>query len=126
MASLKKYQDYKNHQETFRKMVGTLQIIEEDCQPCISLQASSTMGISSTCVPCVPIGTSQAINYPKLALITITTSLSGGSGGKWKAFSKDPERAPWEPASNLTSSPDLVKHFHTLYPDKPGPNTSRV
>ncbi|MBW0478995.1 hypothetical protein O181_018710 [Austropuccinia psidii MF-1] len=41
-----------------------------------------------------------------------------------KAFSEDPERATWEPASNLTNSPDHFKDLHTLYPDKPGPNTS--
>ncbi|MBW0496871.1 hypothetical protein O181_036586 [Austropuccinia psidii MF-1] len=45
---------------------------------------------------------------------------------EWKEFSEDPERTTWEPASNLTNSPDLVKDFHSLYPDKPGPNTSRV
>ncbi|MBW0565762.1 hypothetical protein O181_105477 [Austropuccinia psidii MF-1] len=45
---------------------------------------------------------------------------------EWKGFSEDPERTTWEPASNLTNSPDLVKDFHSLYPDKPGPNTSRV
>ncbi|MBW0562839.1 hypothetical protein O181_102554 [Austropuccinia psidii MF-1] len=45
---------------------------------------------------------------------------------EWKGFSKEPERTAWEQASNLTSSPDLVKDFHSFYPDKPGPNTSRV
>ncbi|MBW0512254.1 hypothetical protein O181_051969 [Austropuccinia psidii MF-1] len=45
---------------------------------------------------------------------------------EWKGFSEDPERTTWEPASNLTSSPYLVKDFHSLYPDKPSPNTSRV
>ncbi|MBW0546950.1 hypothetical protein O181_086665 [Austropuccinia psidii MF-1] len=45
---------------------------------------------------------------------------------EWKGFSEDPERTTWEPAFNLTNSPDLVKDFHSLYPDKPGPNTSRV
>ncbi|MBW0515933.1 hypothetical protein O181_055648, partial [Austropuccinia psidii MF-1] len=45
---------------------------------------------------------------------------------EWKGFSEYPERKTWEPASNLTSSPNLVKDFHPLYPDKPGPNTSRV
>ncbi|MBW0565357.1 hypothetical protein O181_105072 [Austropuccinia psidii MF-1] len=45
---------------------------------------------------------------------------------EWKGFSEDPERTTWEPASNLTNSPDLVKDFHSFYPDKPGPNTSRV
>ncbi|MBW0543765.1 hypothetical protein O181_083480 [Austropuccinia psidii MF-1] len=45
---------------------------------------------------------------------------------EWKGFSEDPERATWEPASNITNSPDLFKYFHSLYPDRPGPNTSRV
>ncbi|MBW0462093.1 hypothetical protein O181_001808 [Austropuccinia psidii MF-1] len=45
---------------------------------------------------------------------------------EWKGFSEDPERETWEPASSLTNSPDLVRDFHTLYPDKPGPNASRV
>ncbi|MBW0585596.1 hypothetical protein O181_125311, partial [Austropuccinia psidii MF-1] len=43
-----------------------------------------------------------------------------------KGFSEDPERITWEPASNLTNSPALVKELHSLYPDTPGPNTSRV
>ncbi|MBW0550105.1 hypothetical protein O181_089820 [Austropuccinia psidii MF-1] len=45
---------------------------------------------------------------------------------EWKVFSEDPERTSWEPASNLTNSPDLVKDFHSLSAGKPGPNTSRV
>ncbi|MBW0547192.1 hypothetical protein O181_086907 [Austropuccinia psidii MF-1] len=45
---------------------------------------------------------------------------------EWKGFSEDPERTTWEAASNLTSLPDLVKDFHSFYPNKPGPNTSRA
>ncbi|MBW0502394.1 hypothetical protein O181_042109 [Austropuccinia psidii MF-1] len=45
---------------------------------------------------------------------------------EYKGFSGDRERTTWELASNLTSSPELVKFFHSLYPDKPGPNTPRV
>ncbi|MBW0530242.1 hypothetical protein O181_069957 [Austropuccinia psidii MF-1] len=45
---------------------------------------------------------------------------------KWKGFSKDPERTTWEPAYNLTNSPDLVKDFHSLCSEKPGPNNLRV
>ncbi|MBW0516800.1 hypothetical protein O181_056515 [Austropuccinia psidii MF-1] len=45
---------------------------------------------------------------------------------EWKGCSAYPERTTWEQASNLTSSPDLVKSFHSFYPDKPGPITSRV
>ncbi|MBW0495344.1 hypothetical protein O181_035059 [Austropuccinia psidii MF-1] len=44
----------------------------------------------------------------------------------WKGFSEDPERTTWEPASSLTNSRDLVKDFHLLYTDKPGPITSRA
>ncbi|MBW0491992.1 hypothetical protein O181_031707 [Austropuccinia psidii MF-1] len=29
-----------------------------------------------------------------------------------KLFNEDPERTSWEPASNLTNSPDLIKDFH--------------
>ncbi|MBW0470786.1 hypothetical protein O181_010501 [Austropuccinia psidii MF-1] len=32
---------------------------------------------------------------------------------EWKG-SEEPEGTTWEPASNLTNSPDLVKEFHTL------------
>ncbi|MBW0463259.1 hypothetical protein O181_002974 [Austropuccinia psidii MF-1] len=45
---------------------------------------------------------------------------------EWKGFNEDPEKKTWEPASNLTNSPDLVKDFHTFYPDNPGPDSSRV
>ncbi|MBW0535730.1 hypothetical protein O181_075445 [Austropuccinia psidii MF-1] len=104
------------------------------------------MEVSSPYIPCVLIRTSEAINYPKSKSIATTTSPSGGARkwevaqvldsnlkrGKlwyiveWKRFSEDPESTTWEPASNLTSSPDLVKDFHSLYPGKPDPNTSRV
>ncbi|MBW0549941.1 hypothetical protein O181_089656 [Austropuccinia psidii MF-1] len=45
---------------------------------------------------------------------------------EWKGISEEPERTTWEPASSSTNSLDLVKDFHSFYPDKPGPNTSRV
>ncbi|MBW0594153.1 hypothetical protein O181_133868 [Austropuccinia psidii MF-1] len=45
---------------------------------------------------------------------------------EWKGFSQDPERSTWEPAKNLKNCPDLVKDFHSLYPDKPGPNSSEA
>ncbi|MBW0465415.1 hypothetical protein O181_005130 [Austropuccinia psidii MF-1] len=45
---------------------------------------------------------------------------------EWNGFSEDLERTTWEPASNLTSSPDLVKNFHPLYPENPGPITTIV
>ncbi|MBW0551250.1 hypothetical protein O181_090965 [Austropuccinia psidii MF-1] len=35
---------------------------------------------------------------------------------EWRGFSEDPERTTWEPASNLTSSPDLVMDFSHFVP----------
>ncbi|MBW0557332.1 hypothetical protein O181_097047 [Austropuccinia psidii MF-1] len=43
---------------------------------------------------------------------------------KWEGFSQDPERSTWEPTENLKNCPGLVKDFHPLYLDKPGPNPS--
>ncbi|MBW0549501.1 hypothetical protein O181_089216 [Austropuccinia psidii MF-1] len=45
---------------------------------------------------------------------------------EWKGFSKDSDRSTWEPTENLSNFPDLVKDFHSLYPDNPGPNSSRA
>ncbi|MBW0539815.1 hypothetical protein O181_079530 [Austropuccinia psidii MF-1] len=45
---------------------------------------------------------------------------------EWKRFSQDPERSTWEPTESLKTCPELVKDFHSLYPDKSGPNSSRA
>ncbi|MBW0483533.1 hypothetical protein O181_023248 [Austropuccinia psidii MF-1] len=45
---------------------------------------------------------------------------------EWKGFSQDSERSTWEPTENLKNCPELVKDFHSLYPYKPGPNSSRA
>ncbi|MBW0553689.1 hypothetical protein O181_093404 [Austropuccinia psidii MF-1] len=45
---------------------------------------------------------------------------------EWKGFSQDPERSTWEPAESLKNFPEPIKDFHSLYPDKPGPNSSRA
>ncbi|MBW0526894.1 hypothetical protein O181_066609 [Austropuccinia psidii MF-1] len=45
---------------------------------------------------------------------------------EWKGFSQDPERSTWEPTDNLKNCPELLKDLHSLYPDKPGPNSSRA
>ncbi|MBW0526263.1 hypothetical protein O181_065978 [Austropuccinia psidii MF-1] len=45
---------------------------------------------------------------------------------EWKGFSQDSERSTWEPAENLKNFPELVKYFHSLYPDKSGPNSSKA
>ncbi|MBW0507475.1 hypothetical protein O181_047190 [Austropuccinia psidii MF-1] len=44
---------------------------------------------------------------------------------EWKGFSKEPERSTWERTENLKTCPELVKDFHSLYPGKPGCNSSR-
>ncbi|MBW0537262.1 hypothetical protein O181_076977 [Austropuccinia psidii MF-1] len=104
------------------------------------------MEVSSLCLSCVFIRTSEAIRYPKSTSIATTTSnsrrpgrMGSGSGSglkpqrgtlwylvEWKGFNEDPERKTWEPAYILTSSPELVKDVHTLYPENPGTNASRV
>ncbi|MBW0480703.1 hypothetical protein O181_020418 [Austropuccinia psidii MF-1] len=38
---------------------------------------------------------------------------------EWKGFSQDPKRSTWEPTENL-------KDFHSLYPEKKGPNSLRA
>ncbi|MBW0496601.1 hypothetical protein O181_036316 [Austropuccinia psidii MF-1] len=45
---------------------------------------------------------------------------------EWKGFSQYSERSIWEPAANLMNCPKLFKYFHSLYPDKPGPNSSKA
>ncbi|MBW0570176.1 hypothetical protein O181_109891 [Austropuccinia psidii MF-1] len=45
---------------------------------------------------------------------------------EWKSFSQDPERSTWEPTNNFRSFPERIKDFHSLYPDKPAPNSSRA
>ncbi|MBW0515750.1 hypothetical protein O181_055465 [Austropuccinia psidii MF-1] len=45
---------------------------------------------------------------------------------EWKGFSQDPERSTWEPAKSLKNCPELVKYFHSSYPDKPVLNSSRA
>ncbi|MBW0577957.1 hypothetical protein O181_117672 [Austropuccinia psidii MF-1] len=43
-----------------------------------------------------------------------------------KGFSQDSERSTWEPAENLKNCPELVKDFQSLYPAKPGHNSSKA
>ncbi|MBW0561725.1 hypothetical protein O181_101440 [Austropuccinia psidii MF-1] len=45
---------------------------------------------------------------------------------EWKGFSQYSERFTWESTENLKNCPQLVKDFHSLYPDNPGPNSSRA
>ncbi|MBW0512609.1 hypothetical protein O181_052324 [Austropuccinia psidii MF-1] len=45
---------------------------------------------------------------------------------EWKGFSQDPERSTREPNEYLNNFPEIIKDFHYVYPDKPGPNSSRA
>ncbi|MBW0530596.1 hypothetical protein O181_070311 [Austropuccinia psidii MF-1] len=45
---------------------------------------------------------------------------------EWNGFSQDPERSTWEPAEYTKNCPEHVKDFHSVYPDKPGPNSSKA
>ncbi|MBW0527423.1 hypothetical protein O181_067138 [Austropuccinia psidii MF-1] len=45
---------------------------------------------------------------------------------EWKGFSQDSERSTWEPTENVKNCCEPVKDFHSLYPDKPGPNSSKA
>ncbi|MBW0539335.1 hypothetical protein O181_079050 [Austropuccinia psidii MF-1] len=41
---------------------------------------------------------------------------------EWKGFSQDPETSTWEPTKSVKNLPEIVKDFHSLYPDQSGPN----
>jgi len=43
---------------------------------------------------------------------------------KWKGY--DPSENSWQPASDLTNSPNLIQEFHLRYPQKPSPNSPRT
>ncbi|MBW0551073.1 hypothetical protein O181_090788 [Austropuccinia psidii MF-1] len=43
-----------------------------------------------------------------------------------KGFSKDSERSTWEATENLENFPELVKDFHSLYPETQGPKSSKA
>ncbi|MBW0512929.1 hypothetical protein O181_052644 [Austropuccinia psidii MF-1] len=43
-----------------------------------------------------------------------------------KGFRQDPERSTGEQAKKIKNCPELVKNFHSLYPEKPGPSSSRA
>ncbi|MBW0478295.1 hypothetical protein O181_018010 [Austropuccinia psidii MF-1] len=96
-------------------------------------------------LPYLTLGTSQEINNTTLASrassYKILEEEEGGEvsqildstlkRGKllylveWKGFGQDSEQSTWEPTKNLKNCPQLVKDFHSLYSDKPGPNSSR-
>ncbi|MBW0477298.1 hypothetical protein O181_017013 [Austropuccinia psidii MF-1] len=90
------------------------------------------MEVSSPCLPCVLIRTSEKSTIPNQNQLPsppvivedqeeweVAQGLDSKlkRGKLWyllegKGFCEDPERTAWEPASNLTNSPDLVKDLH--------------
>ncbi|MBW0464332.1 hypothetical protein O181_004047 [Austropuccinia psidii MF-1] len=54
------------------------------------------------------------------------------NGGKlwyleeWKGFSQATKITTWKPVENLKNSPEIVKDFQELYPDKPRKDSSRA
>ncbi|MBW0471212.1 hypothetical protein O181_010927 [Austropuccinia psidii MF-1] len=124
MTSLREYQDYKTHQEAFREMVGTLSSLEEDWKSCISPQVASTMEHQ---FPPPPVAVEEQ-GEEKVAQVLDSKLIRGKLWYlvEWKVLREDQERTAWEPDFHLTNSPYIFSYFHTLYPDKPGPNTSRV
>ncbi|MBW0537766.1 hypothetical protein O181_077481 [Austropuccinia psidii MF-1] len=127
-------------------MFGTLSSLYQGWKPCISPKVAFAMEVSSPCIPCVITRTSQSVKFSKLkkfppppilleeqeeweVVQVLDSKLKRGRLWyllEWKGFSEDPERTAWEPASNLTNPPDFFKDLHSLYPDKPGPNTSSI
>ncbi|MBW0483578.1 hypothetical protein O181_023293 [Austropuccinia psidii MF-1] len=45
---------------------------------------------------------------------------------EWKGFSQDPERSTYQPTEKLNIFPEHVRGFHSLYPEKQGPISSRA
>ncbi|MBW0506649.1 hypothetical protein O181_046364 [Austropuccinia psidii MF-1] len=120
MASFQAYQDYKTHQEPFRKMVGTGLSLEEK-----PVNQSTIPNQHQLAPPPVIVEEQEEWEVAQ----GLDSKLKRGKLWyllEWKEFSEDTERTTLEPASSLTSSPDLVKDYHSLYLEKPGPNTSRV
>ncbi|MBW0567720.1 hypothetical protein O181_107435 [Austropuccinia psidii MF-1] len=44
---------------------------------------------------------------------------------EWKGVIEDPARSTCERAKNLMNCPEPIKNCHSLYPYKPGPDSSR-
>ncbi|MBW0588571.1 hypothetical protein O181_128286 [Austropuccinia psidii MF-1] len=119
---------------------------EETQHSCLRSQAPISMEFYPPSIPYFPLGSSQDIKNLKLASRASSPIIikeeeewqvshildSKITRGKlwylveWKGFSQDSERSTWEPAENLNNCHGLIKDFNFLYPDKPGPNSSRA
>ncbi|MBW0464921.1 hypothetical protein O181_004636 [Austropuccinia psidii MF-1] len=121
-------------------MVGSFSNLEESHYPCLPPQASIHTVFHIFLLE--PVKTSTIPNWnqepPPPIIIeekewevsqTLDSKIKRGKLWylvEWKGFSEDPESSTWEPTKNLKNFPELVKEFHSLYSDKPGPNSSRA
>ncbi|MBW0535325.1 hypothetical protein O181_075040 [Austropuccinia psidii MF-1] len=111
-----------------------------------ALVPTISMEVNPLSLPYFPLRTIQDINNPKLAS-RASPPIIIEEDEEWevsqildskikretlwylvelKGFSQDPERSTLEPTKNLNGCPELVKYFHFLYPDKPGPHYLRA
>ncbi|MBW0521574.1 hypothetical protein O181_061289 [Austropuccinia psidii MF-1] len=122
-------------------MVGSISNIEESQYSCLPPQASIHPVFHHS--PLGPVKTSTIPNWyqepPPPILIEeeegwevsqiLDSKLKRGKLWcmvEWKCFSQDSERSTWEPTEKLKNCPELIKDFHSLYPEKPGPNSSKA
>ncbi|MBW0572562.1 hypothetical protein O181_112277 [Austropuccinia psidii MF-1] len=142
MALLQEQQINKNHQKTVRKMVGSFSNLEEIQYSCLPSQWKYIHPVFHTS-HLEPGKTSTIPNWHQESLPPIIieeeeelevfqildSKIRRGKLGylvEWKGFSQYPESSTWELTGNLRNFPELVKDFYSLYPDKPGPNSSRA
>ncbi|MBW0589813.1 hypothetical protein O181_129528 [Austropuccinia psidii MF-1] len=138
MAFFQEHQINQTHQKTVRKMVGSFSNLEEGQYSCLPSQASIHPVFHISILE--PVKTSKIPNWnqepPPPIIIeeeeewkvpqVLDSKLKGRKLWylvEWKGFSQDSEISTWEPTENLKNCPELIKDFHSLYPDKPGPNS---
>ncbi|MBW0530784.1 hypothetical protein O181_070499 [Austropuccinia psidii MF-1] len=113
------HQDYKNHQETFRKMAGTigshayhLKLPQQwkSIHPAFHVSLLEPVKQSTLPnhhqLPPPPVLVEEQEEWD--AAQVLDSKLMRGKLWylvEWEGFSEDPERTSWEPASNLTNSP---------------------
>ncbi|MBW0567187.1 hypothetical protein O181_106902 [Austropuccinia psidii MF-1] len=121
-------------------MVGYFSNLEESWYPCLPSQWKSIHPVLHISL-LEPVKTSTILNWhqkPPLPIIIeeeeewevsqiLDSKIKRGKLWylvEWKGFSQDPERSTWEPAKSLKNCPELLKNFHSSYPNKQGPNSS--
>ncbi|MBW0494297.1 hypothetical protein O181_034012 [Austropuccinia psidii MF-1] len=59
----------------------------------------------------------------------LDSKIKRGNSGylvEWKDSSQDAESSTWEPTKNLRNFSELIKDYHSLYPNKLGPNYAKA